>query len=105
MHTIFEAIAASPQQRLTEIPWLSEAERQQLLVEWNDTEKEYPSDKCIHQLFEEQVEKTPDAIALVFEEQQLSSHAKLITNSFPNPMSTFSGCVAKTKIDKQKVLV
>jgi amino acid adenylation domain-containing protein len=41
-------------------------------VEWNDTESEYPSDKCIHQLFEEQVERTPDAVAVVFEEQQLT---------------------------------
>ena len=51
---------------------LSKSERHQLLVEWNDTAIEYPKDKCIHQLFEEQVEKTPDAIAVVLEEEQLT---------------------------------
>ena len=55
-----------------ELPLLSAAERHQLLVEWNDTTTEYPTDKCIHQLFESQVEKTPDAVAVVFEDQQLT---------------------------------
>ena len=50
----------------------SEAERHQLLVEWNDTAVDYPRDKCVHKLFEEQVARTPDAVAVVFEEQQLS---------------------------------
>ena len=42
------------------------------MVEWNDTKRDYPSDKCIHQLFEEQVERTPEATAVVFEDQQLT---------------------------------
>ncbi len=66
------AIAENPHQRVGEIPLLSAAERHQLLVEWNDTATEYPRDKCIHQLFEEQVEKTPLAVAVVFENQQLT---------------------------------
>jgi amino acid adenylation domain-containing protein len=70
--TLLEAIAANPQQRISELPLLSEAERHQLLIEWNETQVDYPKDKCIHQLFEEQVEKTPDAVALVFEQQQLT---------------------------------
>jgi non-ribosomal peptide synthetase component F len=37
------------------------------LEEWNDTKRDYPSDKCIHQLFEEQVERTPEATAVVLE--------------------------------------
>jgi non-ribosomal peptide synthetase component F len=44
---------------VAELPFLSEAERHQLLVEWNDTATEYPTDQCIHQLFEEQVATTP----------------------------------------------
>ncbi|MEQ8997814.1 MAG: aminotransferase class V-fold PLP-dependent enzyme [Coleofasciculus sp. B1-GNL1-01] len=72
LQTLLEAIAANPQQRVDQLPLLSEAERHQLLTEWNDTESEYPSDKCIHQLFEEQVKRTPDAIALVLENQQLT---------------------------------
>jgi amino acid adenylation domain-containing protein len=51
---------------------LTEAERHQLLEEWNDTAADYPGDKCIHELFEEQVERTPEAIALVFEDQELT---------------------------------
>jgi amino acid adenylation domain-containing protein len=54
------------------LPLLTEGERHQLLIEWNDTHRDYPKDKCIHELFEEQVEKTPDAIAVVFEDQQLT---------------------------------
>ncbi|WP_373545576.1 amino acid adenylation domain-containing protein [Chamaesiphon sp.] len=72
LQTIFSAIATNPHQTLGELPLLSEAERHQLLVDWNDTEREYPKDRCIHQLFEEQVAKTPDAIAVVFEEQELT---------------------------------
>ncbi|MDE5080825.1 MAG: amino acid adenylation domain-containing protein, partial [Trichodesmium sp. St18_bin1] len=51
---------------------LSEAERHQLLVEWNDTKADYPGEATIHQLFEAQVERTPDQTAVVFEEQMLT---------------------------------
>jgi amino acid adenylation domain-containing protein len=51
---------------------LSDVERRQLLVEFNDTQTDYPREKCIHQLFEEQVERTPDNVAVVFEERQLT---------------------------------
>ena len=63
---------ANPQQRISELPLLTERERHQLLVEWNDTQTDYPKDKCIHQLFEAQVETTPNAVAVVFEDQQLT---------------------------------
>jgi amino acid adenylation domain-containing protein len=72
LQTIFAAIAENPQQTVGELPLLSAGERHQLLVEWNETTSEYPTDKCIHQLFESQVEKTPDAVAVVFENQQLT---------------------------------
>ncbi|MEM8778778.1 MAG: aminotransferase class V-fold PLP-dependent enzyme, partial [Cyanobacteria bacterium P01_G01_bin.49] len=58
-------------QHLSEISFLTEAEKQQLLVEWNKTEVEYPP-LCVHELFEAQLEKTSDAVAVVFEEQQLT---------------------------------
>jgi amino acid adenylation domain-containing protein/non-ribosomal peptide synthase protein (TIGR01720 family) len=51
---------------------LTAAERHQLLVEWNDTHLAFPQDLCIHQLFEAQVEQTPDAVAVVFEDKQLT---------------------------------
>ncbi|QDL09660.1 non-ribosomal peptide synthetase [Brasilonema octagenarum UFV-E1] len=70
--TLLEGIIANPQQQISQLPLLTAAEQQQLLVEWNDTQADYPSDKCIHQLFEEQCLSTPDAVAVVFEDQQLT---------------------------------
>jgi len=69
--TLLEGIVANPEQKISELPLLTEFERQQLAA-WNNTQTDYPKDACIHELFEEQVELTPDAIALVFEEQQLT---------------------------------
>ena len=51
---------------------LGDSERQQILCEWNRTDVEFPRDKCIHQMFEEQVARSPDAIALVFENDCIS---------------------------------
>ncbi len=68
---LLSGIVANPEQRLEDLPLLSEAEQQQLLVEWNDTEAEYPQ-QCIHQLFAAQVERTPDAVAVVFQDEQLT---------------------------------
>ena len=53
-------------------PRLTEAERHKILVEWNATQTDHPREKCVHQLFEEQVERTPSGIAVVFEDQQLT---------------------------------
>ncbi|MBW4666580.1 MAG: amino acid adenylation domain-containing protein [Cyanomargarita calcarea GSE-NOS-MK-12-04C] len=72
LQTLLEAIVTNPQQRLSDLPILTKPEQHQLLWEWNDTATDYPQDKCIHELFEAQVEKTPDAIAVVFENQQLT---------------------------------
>ena len=70
--TLLEGIVTNPEQRISEFPLLTESERHQLLIEWNDTKADYPQNECIHQLFESQVEKTPDAIAVVFAERQLT---------------------------------
>ena len=67
-----EQIVDDPERKLDDYNLLSETERHQLLVEWNDTEAGYPADRCIHQLFEEQAEKTPDAVALTFDDQSLT---------------------------------
>ncbi|WP_414582649.1 amino acid adenylation domain-containing protein [Scytonema sp. PCC 10023] len=71
LETLLEGIVSNPQYRLLELPLLTESERHQLLVEWNQTQVEYPQ-QCIHQLFEAQVESTPDAVAVVFEDEQLT---------------------------------
>src|SRR4028119_2348513 len=70
--TLLEGIVANPQTTIADLPLLSPAERHQLLVEWNDTLGDYPQDYCINQLFEEQVERTPDATAVIFEDKQLT---------------------------------
>jgi amino acid adenylation domain-containing protein len=70
--TLLQGIVADPDQRISALPLLTEAERQQLLVTWNDTAVAYPRDRCVHQLFEEQVERTPAAVAVVCEDQQLT---------------------------------
>jgi surfactin family lipopeptide synthetase A len=70
--TLLEGIVANPERRLSELPLLTEAESHQLLVEWNATQTEYPTDSSIHQLFEAQVERTPDAVAVFFEDAQLT---------------------------------
>jgi glutamate-1-semialdehyde aminotransferase/non-ribosomal peptide synthetase component F/acyl carrier protein len=70
--TLLEGIVADPAQRLSELPLLTEAERHQLLVEWNDTKRNYSQDNCFHQLFEAQVQRTPDAAAVVFDGKELS---------------------------------
>ncbi|MGF1481220.1 MAG: amino acid adenylation domain-containing protein, partial [Cyanophyceae cyanobacterium] len=68
--TLLEGIVAHPDQQVFSLPLLTEAEQHQLLA-WNDTEVEYPQ-KCIHELFEAQVERTPDAVAVVYTDQHLS---------------------------------
>ncbi|GAA6615349.1 amino acid adenylation domain-containing protein [Scytonema sp. NUACC26] len=70
--TLLEGIVTNPEQRLADLPLLNVSERQQLLMKWNDTQSDYPQDKCIHQLFEKQVELTPNAVALVYQNEQLS---------------------------------
>lgn len=69
--SLLESIVTNPKQRISTLSLLTDAERHQLLVEWNPTAKDYPK-KCIHQLFEAQVEQTPDAIAVVCGDKQLT---------------------------------
>lgn len=54
------------------IELLTEEEKNQQLVEWNNTTVDYPKNECIHELFEKQVEKSPEAIAVVFENKHLT---------------------------------
>ncbi|HEX3047450.1 MAG TPA: amino acid adenylation domain-containing protein, partial [Bacillota bacterium] len=70
--TILKAITAAPDLKLSEIEILTPEEKQQILVDFNHTRAGYPEGKTIHVLFEEQVAKTPDNVAVVFEDQQLT---------------------------------
>ena len=69
---LLKSIVLNPEQCISQLPMLTEVEQQQLLFEWNNTQTEYPLDKCIHQLFEAQVERSPDKVAVVFEDQPLN---------------------------------
>src|SRR5215212_605831 len=59
-------------EKVGELEWTTAAEREQVLVQWNRTEREYGEARCIHELFEEQVARTPEAVAVVYEAEQLS---------------------------------
>ncbi|NET58375.1 MAG: amino acid adenylation domain-containing protein [Symploca sp. SIO2E6] len=69
---LLTAVVENPSQSISLLPLMSDTEQQQLLVAWNNTKTDYPNDQCIHQLFEEQVQRTPNAIAVVFEQQKLT---------------------------------
>jgi amino acid adenylation domain-containing protein len=64
--------AAHPDRRISEIPLLTREEQEQMLVSWNATATEYPRDACIHQLFEEQVARAPESVALLFGGERLT---------------------------------
>ena len=72
LNALLEGILSNPDQQLSDLSMLSEGERHQLLVEWNQTQQDFPRSKCIHELVEEQAGHTPEAVAVVFEKQQLS---------------------------------
>ncbi|HKV11775.1 MAG TPA: amino acid adenylation domain-containing protein, partial [Thermoanaerobaculia bacterium] len=61
---LLQGIAAGPEQRLSELPLLSGPERRQLLSEWNETGRDWPRETQIHELFEEQAARTPEALAV-----------------------------------------
>jgi non-ribosomal peptide synthetase component F/acyl carrier protein len=69
--TLLEEMVKDPDQKISYIPLMSGQERHRLLVEWNNTQAYYPA-ACIHELFEAQAEKTPDTVALFFEEDQMT---------------------------------
>jgi amino acid adenylation domain-containing protein len=70
--TLLEALVVDPDQRVSELPLLRPVERQQLLLEWNATQAEFPNHVCLHELFQAQVERTPDAVAVVCQQEQVS---------------------------------
>ncbi|MGI9089258.1 MAG: non-ribosomal peptide synthetase [Chthoniobacterales bacterium] len=69
---LLESVAANPALRISEMPLLTAGERHQLLIDWNQTAREYPRDKSVHQLFAEQAAATPDAVAVLTGEMSLT---------------------------------
>ncbi|MHB2029410.1 MAG: amino acid adenylation domain-containing protein, partial [Acidimicrobiales bacterium] len=72
LHAVLAAMVADDRQHIGLIPLMSQAEHHRLVVEWNATERDYPADRCIHELFEAQVAANPDAVAVVHEQSQLT---------------------------------
>ncbi|MGF9819232.1 amino acid adenylation domain-containing protein [Brevibacillus agri] len=69
---LLKSVLVNPEQQIELVSFISDVELRQVLVEWNQKDSKYPDDKCIHELFEEQVERTPDRVALAFEDKQLT---------------------------------
>ncbi len=69
---MMERIGVDEEQRVMEIEMLGEDERRQILEEWNETRRDYPTNYCIHELFQQQVERTPNAVAVKYEEEEVT---------------------------------
>src|SRR5262245_9367150 len=72
LQCVLEGMAENEKGRVMGLSLMSEQERRQIVLEWNETTAAYPRDLCVRQLFEQQVELTPDTIAVVYEGQQLT---------------------------------
>ena len=72
LRRVLEAMVSDPAQAIERIDLLEPAERQQVLFDWNATQVDYPQNVCLHELFETQVARSPDAIALVYEAETLT---------------------------------
>lgn len=70
--TLLEAAVADPQQRIADLPLLTKAEQDEMTTIWSGAQADYASERCVHQIFEAQAVKTPDAVAIEFAGQQLS---------------------------------
>ncbi|BAB74341.1 non-ribosomal peptide synthetase [Anabaena sp. FACHB-709] len=70
--TVLTAIVENPQKRISELPLLTDKEKQTILIDWNQTQVECPSHLTFQDLFAAQVEKTPDEVAIIFENQSLT---------------------------------
>ena len=69
---LLESIVADPEQRVGELRMLSADEERQVVEEWNDTQREYARETCIHELFAEEAQRRPDAVAVVADGEQVS---------------------------------
>ena len=70
--TLLDGVVADPARPVARLPLLTDAERHKMLVEWNDTARDLPLDRCIHELIEAQAERTPNSVAVIFEGQTIT---------------------------------
>ena len=72
LQTLIEGLVTNPEEKIADLPILTEREKYQLLVDWNDTKTNYPGNLCVHQLFEKQAARIPNSTAVVFENGELT---------------------------------
>src|SRR5262249_46323005 len=77
---LLQAVVSEPNLRLSNIPILTNPECRRLIEEWNDTAREYPEERSIHELIQEQAVRTPEAVAAVFEDEKIT-YARLDARS------------------------
>ncbi len=83
---LLDAAVTDPSAKLSAMPLLTDEERHQLLCEWNDTRRDFPRDRCVHELFEEQAARAPEAVALVCGDERLT-YAEL--NAWANRLAHY----------------
>ncbi|RMD89983.1 MAG: amino acid adenylation domain-containing protein [Calditrichaeota bacterium] len=71
-HNLLESILANPDQNLSSLKIMSPSEVKNIIQGWNETRTDYPAEKCIHELFREQVNKHPDSIAIIYGDEKLT---------------------------------
>jgi amino acid adenylation domain-containing protein len=87
--TLLRGIIANPEQLISQLPLLDNSARQQLLIDWNATQADYPDTNCLHQLVETQAQLTPEAVAVVYDGQQLTySELDLQANQVANYLTS-----------------
>jgi amino acid adenylation domain-containing protein len=69
---LLDAVVSNPDEQISRLPLLSEAERDKVLFEWNDTRRDYVEDRPVHLVFTEQARRTPEAVAVRFEQNELT---------------------------------
>ena len=72
LQVIANAVSDNPDQRIAHLPLMPDSERDLVLESWNDTKADYPRDRCLHQLFEDQARQAPEKVAVVFESESIT---------------------------------
>ncbi len=108
-HMLLEKIAQKPETKVSELTQLTKAERHKQLVEWNTSNKDYRYSDCVHELFEKQVNDTPDAIAIFFENKEITyretnKRANLIAH-YLQGLGVGSGSMVGLCIDRSPEMV
>jgi amino acid adenylation domain-containing protein/non-ribosomal peptide synthase protein (TIGR01720 family) len=98
LSNLLEATLADPDRRLSELTLLSKPERRRLLIDWNDSGRDYPNDRTVVEVFGEQCRGTPDSIALVHGKEQLT-YAELAVRS-----DRVAGCLAARGIGTEDIV-